>query len=57
MADEAAVSSKLRLAAMLRGRDRDRVLRALARLIVEKENEEARINAVRDMARGYGRKR
>lgn len=47
----------LRLAASLHGRERDRLLRALAKLIVEREMEQARINDAREMARAGGRRK
>ena len=50
-------SSKLQLAALLSGPERARVLRALARLIVEQEEEEQRMRDYRAMVRDTGRRR
>lgn len=51
------VPAGLRLAASLQGRERDRLLRALAKLIVEREMEQKRMDDAREMARGRGGRR
>lgn len=50
MSQTRRLASQLRFAALLKGPDRDRVLRALARLIVERELEEERLAEAREMA-------
>jgi hypothetical protein len=52
VAEPTDISATLRMAAALHGRERDQLLRALARLIVEREMEDERIANARDMARG-----
>ena len=57
MADHPSQDKQIALAALVRGPERTRVLRALARLIVEMETADERRSSLRDMAGGLSRGR
>lgn len=57
MAPPKQLASQLRVAALLQGPTRDRVLRAIASLLVERELEEERLAKAREMAKQTRRRR